>query len=601
MRHFILWIMSLMASLLYSQSTPITVKGKQFYKNGSVYNPMVMNVRSFAVLKDENYYFAHDFTYHLEHLWEWSNAAERDAETLSDFTAINSLGFNAVRVVNLEPDYSDEFGLFLKIINHNFEPTPALQLHPDDPDDFGTNILLKMIADMLALANQINNGDFRLIYLLGLNGDLTGQGFEEYKSFIKVLAQKVPEMEYGHLLLALELMNEPCYNFDFEHPKSIVCSRIAEIYDEVKTVNPNLLIATGSCGTEDVFAFDLSFLKVDFLSVHRYPYFRDNEDRTNVLVQERAKKRVMNELFWFNQQCNMPWIIGETGYMASEHFGISEGLDGTLNDLNNYIEFVLNGCYRCGGSGFSWWEFQDGYNWPPNTSSFRGNFFGLFDRGMIPGAASEKMPATQTFRDFNGENSTSFCPVDYSENYSSNSLYYNPMGFYNTSNSVSAYVKDQHGNPIKNAVVLVWYRNPNNLSDIPTYYTFTDTDGYFKAIPASASHNIVMIKVSCSSGSSYQSAWQTNNTVPSIPNTITLQNISSEINLNNEIYQSVITYPVEARKSLFLSNIKVEPASIVKFKASVSIELFPGSTIETGCISTFEISPVFYNCSNFSY
>lgn len=607
MRNVLLTSLFLTLLGLTAQINPVTINGKKFYQNGEAYHPMVMNMRAFVVLKDGTYYFADDFTYHEIHGWEWGNKTERDNETLADFNAISSLGFNTARITNLEPKYNETDGLYLECRDYywNMKPDPILKINPNDPDDFGMNFWMDMMGDLLALASEVDNGNFKLIFLLGLHGDLQGPEFVAYSDFLFEIADRLPGIQYNELLLGIDLINEPCY-FATSPSKQVLCSKMSTLYDLCKFINPNLLLTIGTCGKQDVFVFDPGLIKVDFFSLHRYPHFHHFEDKSDPLVQERIKNRLLAEMHWFNMKTSRPWIIGEIGFTACADYGINEGLHGSLTDLDNFMQTVLEGCFACGGAGFSWWEFQDGSNWPPPPDpSFPGNFFGLYERRQIPGPDAEKMPVVQTLKDFNIINANITCGEDFSNYYDKNRLYYNPLEIQDETNAIEGYLRDQNNTPIVGAVIQVGCIIDEDIDNLLYYYTYSDGNGYFKALapplkndpppPPNLQPRIQKISVS-----SFGTAVYNNQGNPLIiPSSIVLTRIPTELTIDNKIYVSGQSY-LESNESIVIKNTQIETSCNVTFTASKSIEITSLNT-EFGSNASFFIAPNAVDCNSIPF
>ena len=112
----------------------------------------------------------------------------------------------------------------------------------------------------------------------------------------------------------------------------------------------------------------------------------------------------------------MPWIIGETSFAAidDEWYGsadrhypeVNGELDGSLNgehfNQKSYAQEMLAYVRDCGGSGFSWWEFQE-LSWGNPTD----DGYGLLRHGeAITDYSAIRKPVVDAFEnylDVNGE------------------------------------------------------------------------------------------------------------------------------------------------------------------------------------------------------
>ncbi len=152
------------------------------------------------------------------------------------------------------------------------------------------------------------------------------------------------------------------------------------------------------------------------------------------------------------------------------------------------IQSWINPC-NCGGSGFSWWNYQD-YFWFGNNTSERGeNYFGLLKRDiptcpdpLDPCPDMYKTPVTSFFSNY-GNNPLP--PVN-SANCTAPANYLDPFNHENMNTSgageITGTVADQNGNYIGDAIVYGWgwleKETKNNIEyDIHyPFYTFTNAN-----------------------------------------------------------------------------------------------------------------------------
>jgi len=177
----------------------------------------------------------------------------------------------------------------------------------------------------------------------------------------------------------------------------------------------------------------------------------------------------------------MPWIIGEAGFRANEgsYFGLPLGesfYDGTLSDQKNFADSVTGKTWECGGSGFSWWAYQD-----VNLS----DGFGILKNSKACGTwpcDSILKPVWEVFEEFSPPASGSSSePPYYSD------PFYHQVYSPNT-NIVTGTVLGQDSFPIKNAVIFAHTRLQNRSGHKDSavfymHYTFTDENGDFTVTP----------------------------------------------------------------------------------------------------------------------
>jgi len=575
----------------YSMAQRVTLKGKDFYLGNEKFYPMAVNYGIDGVYNQGSLFISPHLSYGTDNDYECSNLSLCATDIQADFNQIAGMGFDTVRIVGLAPGFnlnSSNLGVTFKDIFPHQNPTHIIPLNPSNPSDLNMQSLLLFYDKILELANATSPHPLKVILLV--KGDSTQLNSIEVNlrtAFLTRVSSYLNNSSNSNALLAYDLMNEPCYNVNPVKTKQEACSIISTWYDAIKVNAPNHLVTIGGHGVEDVFSFDPSILKLDFYSLHCYPSFQSHEDRTDPSIQELARKRTANSLYWMQQASVIPWIIGETGFVANHSSIISPGLNGTLNDQGDYVTYSLNATCNCGGSGYSWWQYQDVYWGDPGQ-----DFIGLLKRAHVPSPAAEKQPAVNIFRYYTPQVTTP-CPVDYNPTFDANKLYYNswqhpPKPGY----EIARYVKDQDGNPIKDAAVSVWTKT--NTGVYPMCITHTDVNGYFKAIPAPPSvqnydAKIVSIWVSTAGADAYKSVWNTNGT--SVPSTVYLNKIKDNVIVDGETVASGQYETYTGRKSLTVSNTTVQSGGNATFTSQQSITLLPGFTVEAGGEVSIYITP----------
>jgi len=459
-----------------------------------------------------------------------------------------------------------------------------------------------------------------------MQGDTTTLGETEvdlWSEFMAVVASHLKNSTHYNALLAYDVMNEPDYHVKPLPNKQRACEIISTWYDAIKNADPCCLVTIGNCGMDDLFSFDPSTLKVDFNSLHYYPGYntRPYENRTLPSVQQKIRIRTASDLYWFNQASIVPWIVGETGFTASAFWGVDKGLNGTLADMGNFVTYSLNATCNCGGSGYSWWQYKDvrWYN-DTTTSKFGNNFYGLLARtevGQIPDPFVEK-PIVNLFRNYT-PGVTGPCPVDKSDIFDENKIYYNRFGYTAPNNlKIERTVKDLDGNPIKDAVVLVsTYFGKDTIKKYilngverdtlysedryDVYYTHTDINGKFIAIPCPTRYGFVGhgtipdtppyiygIWVSAAGAEKkeyYHWDWET------MPNLIELKKIKDDVVISGETVLSGQYKAYKGRKSLTVYNTNVNTGGWADFTSQKSILFLPGFTANAGSNVNIYIAP----------
>ena len=476
----------------------VTLKGKQFYdQQGTPFFPMVMNY-TLDIGNYNGYFITPDHSYNLSNEYECVSMPGCTTQIQADFNHIVSMGFNSVRFAEFYPRYVNGTGMVFKFYSCNSSGKDLLEssftIHPTVQNDPGMQQVFQFYDLILSLANStINNvtslpTPLKLIFIIGgIHTSYTSDQISEYNDFLIALSSHLASAPNNNAFFAYDLINEPCFAIDLIKTKREACEMISEWYSTCKTNDPNHLVTIGSCAG-DVMSFDPGIIKVDFISMHDYPSWGrkdDYEDRRLPAVQQRLRERVANTFYWMNENATVPWIVGETGFMATSDANDSNNwygklLDGSLADEEDYVDYSLQAVCNCGGSGYSWWNYQDVHYF-----GLPGDAFGLLYWDAIPSSLAEK-PAVSKFRQFNPV-STGPCPVSRSPYYDDSKLYYNPfqLSFHN-SNTITGTITDQDGNPIQDALIgghsFVGIDNDGNKS-YDYHFTYSDENGYFEISP----------------------------------------------------------------------------------------------------------------------
>ena len=502
--------------VVITQAQYITLEGRQFKNGAQDFYPVVCNYNfmltyNVATPGASDFYLSRINGYgpgdpsigiFPNYDFECSNQATAYSELIADFTKIKSIGFNSIRVTGIGPVKVDTDSVSVP----GFKTTAFRNIHPiwdggntiiNYNSPYHTNtmtqtVLLPFIDLILQAADSCN---LKVILITG-GGDVTNTATDanDYASLLKEIAN---HLKNNTALLAYDLYNEPAYN-QVPIYKEKVCEYTKLWYDTIKRSDPNHLITIGGVGTADAWNWDPAVMKIDFYSVHMYPYTRPYENYSPSDALERWKGIIL----WSRSNSPMPWIIGETGFSAYDDYYYMDSINYnpaqwaphyvspplTMGDsvqqatfAQNSLDFVRN----CGGSGYSWWNFQENW-WTPNME----DGLGLFRHGNINNPGTKK-PVVDVF-----DNYPDPPPAPQSWSYPNN--YYDPDNWdHYCPPPCDGWYKKVHGtitesgtsNPISNAVLSAWvyYRNINDT--INTYpnsgstYTYSDDNGAYSINP----------------------------------------------------------------------------------------------------------------------
>lgn len=195
---------------------------------------------------------------------------------------------------------------------------------------------------------------------------------------------------------------------------------------------------------------------------------------------EAMLERHCGVLHWFGQVCHMPWIIGETGFSASATPPLAwPRMHGTEAEQAAFVQASLEYTRAAGGSGWSWWVFQDFRWYDPFTArpiEVRENYFGMLRLGDQNAPWYEK-PAVDVVRNYVPAPMPAV-PGSQPANYHNPNILANVPWLTGT-------VEDQFGQPLKEVNARIWCKS-NNVNDpdpelaLHTFHSaYTDMNGNF--------------------------------------------------------------------------------------------------------------------------
>lgn len=367
-------------------------------------------------------------TSYASHIPGRMDAAADSAQLRMDMQLIKDLGFNTVRVVGFAEQAFD---------------STAIQLHVRDRSDSLVWLSVETeqgreeyLGALTTLMGAIRDAGLRCILLTQVRpyADATEKHFA-------LVADHFAE---DTTILAYDLFNEPLYFDRPERPKEeahAILEHWRELFDAHA---PNHMYTLGLTGIRETFEFDPNMLGVDFISYHPYEYEPD---------------QVRNEMRWYSNNVDVPWIIGETAIPAD-------------NDSVPYVEQeefarkTLVQSRACGAIGYSWWQFQD-VKW----GRFHADYMGVLDRegttptstgGQVNGTAK---PVARVIKSFDpwADAGECICLPNY-RNYTDGRV-----------SKVTGRLVNDDGEPIDEGTVIAWNEVWNE-----SYHTTSGPDGRFE-------------------------------------------------------------------------------------------------------------------------
>ncbi|MCO6484128.1 MAG: cellulase family glycosylhydrolase [Flavobacteriales bacterium] len=493
----------------------VTLEGKDFKLDGEDFYPVAAN---FSVnylhptsLEDpidpDDLFFSMDDSWGLTGHYDCLGTAACGAELLEAFQKVAGMGFNTIRLVgDMVPMYAqtdpltDERRFVVEV--KRYPTTQFRRRLPLQGPAYTDGLSLRhfsMIRDILDIADDAG---LKVILLTGgkskedpttvpptsyMYPAFDQRAVDDYADYLARLAEELA----GHpALLAYDLYNEPHYNKmerqgwdglgEDDEPwwrKEDICAFTTQWYDAIKANAPDHLVTLGGLGLEDLEAWDPAALKLDFYSLHTYPDagYQNEQGSMDFAAMLQRHRGVLH---WFGQVCPMPWIIGETGFSANQSPVLQwPRMHGTEAQQAAFAQASLEYTRAAGGSGWSWWVFQDFRWYNPFTATpneARGNYFGLLrlGNGIVPWANKPAVDVVQNYVPAPMPQPPGNEPPNY---YNPNNLPTVPW--------LTGTVEDQHGQPIKEVNARIWCKSLNtdpDEEDLETFHsTYTDAAGGF--------------------------------------------------------------------------------------------------------------------------
>jgi len=348
----------------------------------------------------------------------------------AEFRLMRSTGFNSVRLAGLASDLKAKEGSNGIFMNSQYgrggDSLYALS---------GVRLTryLDAVAAVVGLAKEEG---LKLVILVRLRPE-----HPEWEEFFKRLAGRFGD---DPTVMAYDFFNEPLYFDIHDRPKTDVYELVKHWHWLMKAEAPHQLSTIGLVGVPEVFAWDPNILAVDFISFHPYEYQRE---------------QVRNEMRWYGQYVDKPWIIGETAIPADND-------SVPYADQLAFARKTLEQARACGAVGYTWWQFKD-VGW----GTFHADYMGVMSRAgdtrvddALPQVQGTVKPVAQAFREFDPNAPRGQC-AQLPNYYNFSSL---------TSARLTGRLLDEQGKPIEGGVVTGW-----NAGWTSSYFTITKSDGSF--------------------------------------------------------------------------------------------------------------------------
>ena len=409
----------------------VHMENGRFVLDGEPYFPVVMNYITHLQFNDTMCWAAPFRNYAHNDRFRYTTKDSSRLLLKAEFELIRQLGFNTMRITNLASDMSLTGDPAVPHLPAQYGRgmDSLYALTGDDQEKY-----LSAVEDLVMLAEET---DLKLIILVKL--------FPGAPAFEEQATKLMDRLRDRPGVMAYDLFNEPLYFDIHDRPKREVHGLVERWQRRFKAHAPHQLTTIGLVGALEVFAWDPNVLAIDFLSFHPYEY---------------EPEQVLNELHWYGEHVDKPWIIGETSFPAD-------------NDSVSYTEQLafarttLARTVACGGIGYSWWQFKD-VKW----GRFHSDYMGVLSlegstasASGLPSVDGTVKPVAQAFREFDPDASAGICR--------------RPDNYYNFSSHRGARLTGkllgQDRRPIAGGIILGWNEHWTH-----SYYTKSREDGTFE-------------------------------------------------------------------------------------------------------------------------
>ncbi len=351
---------------------------------------------------------------------------------------MRELGFNSIRLITSGFKFDKITGDI------------TIQVYPDNEKPYnmqlGGNInrLLNSYKEFFAICRE---QDIRVMLKMIRHTDIP----KAYELRIKYIKKFLHTFRNEPTIFAYDFFNEPLYFDKDEFPVGEKTRSKQEVY-EITThwralmdkYAPNHLLTIGLSEPIEVFEWDPNIIPVDFIAFHTY-----------------HPLRVPNEIYWYANYTNKPWMIGETS-LPADNDSIS------YEDQKQFLTEIYQRVIDCGGIGFGWWAFQDvtwGAFGHDHTSiiNHQGTTWTADKKHLIYGSPK---PAALEFNNLSSKKSSGVCKPWVN--------YYNMIGYQNIVIE-GKIINKKTGTPIEGAVIRGWNKSWKIAAN-----TFSNAEGVFK-------------------------------------------------------------------------------------------------------------------------
>lgn len=346
-----------------------------------------------------------------------------------DMEYLSDKGFNVIRVADIDPKVDP-------VTNQVEIPTGSYSTYFN---------LVEQLLDTL------ESHGLKAIINFGIDSNI--KELEHYCEFLENFSS---HFRNNTTIMAYSLLSEPFYGFQItdRNDKIQIGNWVNEMYYTIKRSDQNHLVTIGLQHPETVINWDYGMMMVDFISLHLYAWSED-VNYSNRMISKYYK--------FLSNNYSYPWVISETGFSGTDTASRQDSQTGTEQEQLIFANYNIQRAQDCGCKGYGWWAHQDlgyGSNWEENL-------------GFVTRWPEEYE------KDLSGAFNNMDNIIPNSNNCSTPSNYLN-IDEGNTF-QLMGYVKDENGNPIKDALVYGYtYSNGNFriLTDAQGKFMYYNKGGY---------------------------------------------------------------------------------------------------------------------------
>ncbi len=331
----------------------LKIVNNKFQLHHQLFTPLIMNYGvNIRFENNGSYFISPNMSYYTTpDQYNCKDPEECYNHLLRDLKLISSWGYNCIRLFNFE------FGVpFHEGVQQDRPCTVDLSMYYAP---FKYQVFEEPYEEHFKLLDRVllaaNSAGLKVIMVTGGKDIHNLPTSLEYDNYLQYLSKRYRN---DTTLVAFDLANEPEYFHKLEDKREVKIL-VDQWCRSIRQFSKNQLITIGLTSSNTTFTWDPELLDVDFFSFHIYP------DTASTLIEYDK------HLLWLSKSLVKPWIIGETGFAASD-LKTEKFIDGSIEEQVEFFNKTFKRCFDCGGIAYSWWQFHD-VAWSPDYGILNSN------------------------------------------------------------------------------------------------------------------------------------------------------------------------------------------------------------------------------------